>query len=189
MGNNLWPSLPNFLHYRDGPWVFARLGSRSETKGDDQLPFWERLFESSFPRRTRLEKIPNRRWTLHLLQTLRGNLPRSGNHHRGRSPRRRSSSNHSLRYWYDQMYLLRILPGGMSRRRNCGGSQLRICDRNTRRTFVWQGKAPFQRRQVGEANREELDERVPLPLTCLPIVYEEKRILFIERLRNISYLQ
>jgi len=40
--------------------------------------------------------------------------------------------NAQVRHWYDQVHLLRVLPGGMPCRCNCRGSKLWICYRNTR---------------------------------------------------------
>ena len=52
-----------------------------------------------------------------------------------------------------QMHLLRFLPGSMPGRRDRGGPQLRVFDRDPRGVALQQGEAPQQRRQVGGRNR------------------------------------
>ena len=47
------------------------------------------------------------------MQALRGRLPGPGHYDRGRSARGRQPQNHQIRYRHDQVYLLRLLPGGV----------------------------------------------------------------------------
>lgn len=48
-------------------------------------------------------------------------LPRAGDHHRGRGAGGRGAAHHALRHRHDQVHLLRLLPGGVSRGRHSGG--------------------------------------------------------------------
>lgn len=53
---------------------------------------------------------------MHCLQTLRCCLPCQRNHHRERATPRRIQEDHALRHRYDQVHLLRVLPGRLPSR-------------------------------------------------------------------------
>ncbi len=66
-------------------------------------------------------------------------LPRAGHNHRGRGARRRIAPHHALRHRHDQVHLLRLLPGVVSRRRDRREPQRRVRDRDERGAAVQQG--------------------------------------------------
>ncbi|XP_039246836.1 NADH dehydrogenase [ubiquinone] iron-sulfur protein 8, mitochondrial isoform X1 [Pipra filicauda] len=113
--------------------------------GHHQLPVREGPAEPAVPRGARAAPLPVRGGALHCLQALRGRVPGTGHHHRGRAPRRWQPPHHPLRHRHDQVHLLWVLPGGLSRGCHRGGSQLRVFDGDTRGAALQQGEAAQQR--------------------------------------------
>jgi hypothetical protein len=83
---------------------------------------------------TAISFVTNTSWqSYYRLQAVRGDLPCTGHHHRGgAAAQRRHAAHHPLRHRYDEMHLLRLLPGGLPRRRHRPGTELRVRDRHPR---------------------------------------------------------
>ena len=103
-----------------------------------------------------LAPLSQRRRALHRLQTLRGDLPGPGDHHRGRAaPQRRHAAHDALRHRYGQMHLLRHVPGGLPGRCDRRRAEFRIRRRDARGTVLRQGPAAGERRALGARNRAQ----------------------------------
>src|SRR3546814_5602303 len=85
-----------------------------------------------FPRRACAAALSERRGTLHRVQAVLSCVPGAGDYDRGRAARGWLAPHDALRHRYDQVHLLRLLPGSMPGRCGGRGAELRIRDRNAR---------------------------------------------------------
>jgi ferredoxin len=76
-----------------------------------------------------------------------------------------SAPHHALRHRHDEMHLLRLLPGSLPGRCHRRRPELRILDRNPRRTVLHQGEAPCERRPLGGRDRPQPRTRRALQMT------------------------
>src|SRR5260221_1222735 len=104
------------------------------------------------------------------MQAVRGDLPGAGHHHRGRAPRGRQPPHHALRHRYDQVHLLRVLPGILPGGRHRRRPQFRVRHRDPRGALLRQGEAARERRPLGTGDRQEPRARRALPMSASVIV-------------------
>lgn len=90
------------------------------------LPLREGSHLSSIPWRARPPSVSIRRGTLYRLQAVRGHLPRASHHDRGRGASGRFAQDDTLRHRHDQVHLLWLLPGVLSRGCHCRKSKCRV---------------------------------------------------------------
>ena len=100
-------SLRSFLLLELGKGLFLTLKYFFKPKVTINYPYEEAA--ATLPRRA-CAPVSEWRGALHCLQAVRGGLPGTGHHHRGRATRGRVTPHHALRHRHDEVYLLRFLP-------------------------------------------------------------------------------
>src|SRR5680860_1721620 len=139
-----------------------------QAEGDVELSVREGVALTPLSRRACAAALSERRGALHRLQAMRGDLPGAGHHHRGGGTAQRwHATDDPLRHRHDEMHLLRLLPGGLPRRRHRPGTELRVRDRDTRGALLRQGTPARERRPLGAGNRKEYLARRALSMSRL----------------------